>query len=224
MIEPISGKGVNRVNGVCDDCGRKEAVACDYERASGWKWLPNEGQALKKLTAHGWAIAKNRLRCPKCEFKRKAEVSTAHKDQKMEKPATPADAKAATDIVRLFEPLRQPTPKQKREIIALLEGVYDDDAKRYKGAETDKTVAETLGNGVMPGWVAEIREEMFGPDGSNEEMDQLIADMNAWKREISEEIEAYHKQVNDRIQKEVSAFQKRLEVIKSSVGPKAARA
>ncbi len=48
---------------------------------------------------------------------------------------------------------------------------YDGDAKRYKGTDTDKTIADALGNGVMPGWVAEIREQNFGPAGGNEEIE-----------------------------------------------------
>lgn len=77
------------------------------------------------------------------------------------------------------EGLRQPTRDQKREIMAMLQDVYDPKAQRYRGAETDKTIAETLGDGILFGWVAQIREEFFGPDG-NEAADLLIADVQAW--------------------------------------------
>lgn len=129
--------------------------------------------------------------------------------------------------------LRQPTPKQKREIIGILEDVYDDDSKRYKGQETDKTVAETIGGGVMPGWVAEIREEMFGPDGSNDEMEALMVEMRAWRdarlKDVANariHLENAEKVLRDMDQAiaAVAEFEKRQANIIKAVGPKAARA
>ena len=129
--------------------------------------------------------------------------------------------------------LRQPSPKQKREIIGILEDVYDDDNKRYRGHETDKTVAETIGGGVMPGWVAEIREDMFGPDGSNDEMEALLIEMREWKKARSKEIsnarlhienaEKIVREMEAEIQK-VTAFEQRHLACIRSVGPKAGRA
>ena len=76
------------------------------------------------------------------------------------------------------EGLRRPTPAQKRHIIGLLEDSYDDDAKRYRNPrDTDKTLAEVIGGGCLWGWVAEIREELFGPDTRNAEIEALRADI-----------------------------------------------
>lgn len=129
--------------------------------------------------------------------------------------------------------LRQPTREQKRQIMSLLEVSYDTDAGRYKGTDTDNTIAETIGGGVMPGWVAEVREEFFGPDGGNGEMDGLLADMRAWvkARETEkhnakvhiEQAEAILRTVDDRMA-EVAGFAKRVEAIQKAVGPKAGRA
>ncbi|MGN7867773.1 hypothetical protein [Paracoccus sp. 22332] len=69
--------------------------------------------------------------------------------------------------------VRKPTPKQKREIIGILEMVYDDERKRFKDGESDKTVADAIGDGVLWGWVAEVREELFGPDSRNQELDAI---------------------------------------------------
>lgn len=66
---------------------------------------------------------------------------------------------------------RQPTRQQKREILDLLSDVYDTDQECYRRGDTDETVADVLG--VMPGWVSQIREDLFGPDGSNEDMAAL---------------------------------------------------
>jgi hypothetical protein len=182
--------------------------------------LTNEGQAIRKIEAQGWAFVRNKLRCPDCEAKRREKIETK-KENPMDKPAATVTA------------LRQPTPKQKREIIGILEDVYDDDRKRYKGEETDKTVAETIGSGVMPGWVAEIREEMFGPDGSNDEMEALLVEMRAWRdaraKDVSnarihlESAEKVLRDMDEAIAK-VAEFEKRQANIIKAVGPKAVRA
>lgn len=95
----------------------------------------------------------------------------------MQKKAMTAPAKSPATVTEL----RKSTPMQKRQIIGILEDVYDDNLKRYRGKETDKSVAETIGINVMPGWVAEIREDMFGPDASNDEMETLLAEMREWR-------------------------------------------
>lgn len=69
------------------------------------------------------------------------------------------------------EPNRSPSREQRREINELLRDTYDTENKRYRGNETDDTLAALLE--VMPGWVAEIREDFYGPVGSNEDMAAL---------------------------------------------------
>ncbi|APZ53729.1 hypothetical protein [Salipiger abyssi] len=195
-IRAISGKGVNRAECVCDDCGKSESVTCDYERGAGNKWAPNEGQVKKKITAQGWFEVKGKLRCPACEKKRKVIPMQTKQDA----------AKDAGD-------LRQPTREQKREIMLLLGDVYDCDGGCYRGDETDQTVADTLS--VMPGWVAELREEFFGPEGSNADMAALHADLCAF-------LDRSEKQVADLtgVVAEARALQQRLEKITKAVGPR----
>ena len=218
MIQPIRGKGVNRANAVCDDCGREETVTCDYTRDAAGDWHPNEGQVTRKLVGQGWAVVKRNLRCPACEAKRKIENRQE------------AAMKASNVTVA---PIREPSREEKRQIMSLLEVSYDADAGRYKGADTDQTVATAIGGGVMPGWVAAIREEFFGPDGGNGEMDALLAEMRAWIKEKDDELlELNHlasvvgqttKGYEEKA-KQVEAFVKRLDAIRAAVGPKAARA
>lgn len=220
MIEPTPrNAGVPRVNVICDDCGRSETVSCDYSRSQSGGWTPNEGQARNKITKQGWAEVKGKLRCPKCEAKRKVAP---------EKPREVEPMKPQNVTL-----LRQPTPKQKREIIAILEEVYDDDLKRYRGHETDKNVAETLEGGVMPGWVAEIREDMFGPAGHNDEVESLMAEISEWRKEREKEnknarlhienAEAIVRKSEDEIAK-AAGFESRLAAIVKNFGPKAGRA
>lgn len=218
MIQPITGKGVSRANAICDDCGRGEVVACDYTRGSSGDWRPNEGQIAKKLIGQGWAVVKGALRCPACEAKRKIENR-----QEI--------AMKASNVT--VAPIREPSREENRQIISLLDVAYDLEAQRYKGTDTDQTVAAAIGGGVMPGWVANIRERIYGPDGGNSEMDALLAEMRAWvadrereKHDARVHIEAAEKTLRECDAKiaEVAAFSKRLEAIRTAVGPKAVRA
>lgn len=164
MIKAIKkDRGVSRARAICDDCGREEVVAANVDTVRGIHHV-NEGQVKMKLAHQGWAEVKGKLRCPICEAKRKTAKSD--KEQNM------ADVKEKSGSA-----LRQPTTKQVREIIAYLEIVYDDEAKRFKPGESDKTVAEAIGNGCLWGWVAEHREKLFGPDTRNQEMEAILSEV-----------------------------------------------
>lgn len=168
MIEAIEGKGVHRAKAVCDECGRSETVTCDYERVSSKGWRPNEGQIIRKVEAQKWALVKGALRCPACEAKRKAANPTPKQEAQVIETKPKATAEAP----------RHPTPAIKRQIIGLLEDAYDDDAKRYRNpADNDKSIAEVIGNGCLWGWVAAIREELFGPDTRNAELEAIRAEV-----------------------------------------------
>ena len=181
MIEGIKGKGVNRANAICDDCGKTEAVSCGYIQTNPQHSVPNKGQVLRKVEANGWAEVKGKLRCPECEAKRKEANMTTSTKPKSE--------------------LREPTPKQKREIIGMLEIVYDDEAKRFKSGESDKTVADAIGDGVLWGWVAQIREELFGPDTRNKELDEI-------RKGITDLVEAIERERKDAAERIKSLEQK----------------
>lgn len=219
MIEPMD-KGTDRVpkaRGVCDDCGRDEVVTCDYERTGrAGQFVVNEAQAIRKL--HGWALVKGKLRCPKCEAKRKI----GNMKEKKEKALMAETTNVA--------PLRQPTKEQKRQIVSLLDETYDTESERYRGGETDKTIAETIGGGCMPGWVAELREEMFGPDGGNDDIEQLLAELAEWRAGIEKqaaELHDRHVQFSADLRKltetreKAREYLRRIEAIKAAVGPKA---
>ena len=184
---------------VCDDCATEREVACDYELTAGRKWIPNEGQIIRKITGQGWSHMRGRLRCPECEAKRK----------------TLKENSMAENVA----PIRQPTREQIREIIQMLDVVYDSKAGRYTGGETDQTVAKSMGNGIMPGWVAAERERAFGPAGGNEEIDALTAEVEGYRDRVT----ALERAVAEEL-KGLDALLKRLTVIKDAVGVKVARA
>lgn len=57
----------------------------------------------------------------------------------------------------------KPSRERKREIVQMLMVAYDTVRGRYSENESDKTVAEAIGPDVLTEWVAELREDMFGP-------------------------------------------------------------
>ena len=135
----------------------------------------NEGAAHKKLAQLGWDVRRGTV-CPDCVARKKAPAAPE---------TTPEPTKDTEAMEAVKEPaLREPTPKQKREIIGLLEVVYDDAAKRFKDGESDKTVADAIGGGVLFGWVARIREELFGPDTRNQEVEALRKDLGRYQKHI----------------------------------------
>ena len=122
VIAAISGSGVNKARATCDICGREEVTTCNYERVGrDGNWKPDEGQVVRKLTAHGWALVKGKLNCPGCEAKRKAAAAAARIQEE-------EVAGQKSNIA----PIRQPTREQRREIRGLLDEVYDVDAGRYQ--------------------------------------------------------------------------------------------
>lgn len=185
----------------CDECGKAETVSASHKTSRAFSRggapvieLLNAEQAMQKFRRQGWALVKNRLYCPNCESARKLRE---HKQQE------PIMAVKSETVVT---PLRQPTLEQRRQIVEMLVLAYDGQAQRYKGHDTDKTLAEAIGGGVMPGWVAEIREQNFGPAGGNEEIEAIRAEIKAAEK---------------RAAKDIADLNKRLDAVCAAVGPRA---
>lgn len=181
MIEAMAhGKGVTRARAVCDDCGRDEVVACTYIKPHGphSHYVPKESQARAKVIGMGWAYVKAKLRCPACEAKRKVV--------KM------ADVKRKAEVTAKEQP-KGPTDEQYRKINRVLFQCYDLDNGRYYEGDSDDTVAQMVG--VLPAWVAEIRDKGFGPNGGDERIDELEAEVKEWKEKATDQMNAYFEEV-----------------------------
>jgi rubredoxin len=155
------------------------------------------------------------------------------------KPTEPKMTKTDTDFQPITlpkagastEPLRQPTVAQRRAIRDLLDTVYDEPGQRYTAGETDFTVAAALEGGIMPGWVAEVREAFYGPAG-NADLEKLIdamATLEAKAAADGRELAALGGDL-DRLQRAHAATQNsiadlRTQVarLKAALGPKGAR-
>ncbi len=121
--------------------------------------------------------------------------------------------------------LRQPTQAQKREIISMLTVVYDAEKGRYRDCESDVTVASAIGGGCLFGWVAQLREEFFGPDGGNEEIGALQDELREWMDKAEASRIAAQAAIDDltRAQSRCLDFQRRLDALIKAAGPRGLR-
>lgn len=202
MIEPrpkVHGQQPAVIASCDGDCDCQPwTVNCDYERVSTGNFNPKIGQVNKKLTGMGWSIVKKKLYCPACTEDRKGKTMT-----------TPADT-----------PPREPSRVQKREIMEYLDSCYDTENERYIAGDTDDTVADALN--VMPGWVAQLREEFFGPDGGNEDMSATLERLEALEEQFTTD-RAHAQALVDRMTQgieEVRELRENLTKIKKAVGPR----
>lgn len=218
MIEAILANGLNLAKVTCDVCGASHEETADYRRTGG-RNVVNEGQVIRRLTGKGWTLVKKKLRCPSCEAARKAATHKPkpENDQMTTKtePLPVAGALIAPPTPAV-PALREPTGKQKREIISMLELAWDDARSRFKAGESDKTVAEAIGGGVMWGWVKQIREDMFGHDTRNEEAEKLAAELKDLRSDMdtrSMDMRLAIEKMRGDMEKAMNGYGKRIEAI-----------
>lgn len=229
-------RGFPRAACICDGCSREEVVPASHKRGRSQDDEVNEGPVIRKLRYAGWSKIKKKLLCPSCEFKRKSLEREKSKHEPPEKwavggekyPVKPEEN--GTNVVKMqakTEAPREATPAQKREIFKMLDVAYDCEAERYTGGDTDETVAGVLG--VMPGWVAKIREEAFGPAGGNEDIAALKSEIDGFlggQDEARAKIDALTRDMEAAVKaldhgaKRAAEFKTRLEKIEKAVGPR----
>lgn len=162
---------VSRAIVVCGGCGMAKIVPVPVSKAEKEKRTDLKADVVRRLNQAGWRADTVSAICDKCtEQNRQA----AKKEAKM----TSEDG---------------PTKEQKRQIVSLLSDVYDVDAECYCGSETDDSVAQTLG--LPPAWVADIRDDLFGPAGANEDMARLHNDLH----QIASEAKALMDQIREEV-------------------------
>ena len=223
-FEPVkTGKGHPRVRCICDDCGRDEVVGAVHGRRGD----AGAGQAAAKVQRLGWSYIGKRLRCAACERKRKfggvARMGIQMKDNQMTGTQSKTRGRTAKTRAQVAPEPEAASRAQKREILSLLEEVYDVGVGAYLRGDTDDTVAEVLS--VRPGWVAALREEFFGPSGENAEMKALSADIEAFLATAKDDLQATRQalvQIETRV-REAEGLRGRLERIKQAVGPRLLR-
>ncbi|RLL61535.1 hypothetical protein [Paenirhodobacter hankyongi] len=189
----------------CDACCAE--IAFDVRKPLGTIARRTEytsGRAFERAArSKGWTCARvngqGQDLCPRCTRRQRGADEPKPK---------PIEEKTMVQKTEAKQALRQPSQEQRGDIIEMLVLTYDRKAKRYKGADTDKTVSEAVGAWCLPGWVAEIREANFGPAGGNEEIEAIRAEIAAVQADCAER---------------VAGLGKRLDAVCAAIGPRAAR-
>lgn len=136
-----------------------------YPLKRGGQKRPSES-IIQHFRGYGWQVGATarKDRCPEC-LKRLHQPS-----QEIDTMTTPAKGAAANHAAPKAEPPREMTFVERRMILMQLTEVYGNAA--YLPGWTDKKVAEGLK--YPPAWVRQLREENFGPEGSNPTLDEFL--------------------------------------------------
>lgn len=208
MIEHVKIRaGQHRARFTCDDKECEASTEVPVPLIQGNKSgraIYEEGRARKKIVGLGWTVKGKKHFCPECS-KRSEDVTSK---PNMKDP----------EVVER----RLPTMEIKREIMGYLTIAYDVGAQRYTGDETDTKVAQAIGNGCMAGWVAEIRDEFFGPAGS-EELDEIERKIDAKLAEVDRAVGDVNKALGAmrQVKDDLVSLRGRVEAMKKAIGPKA---
>lgn len=151
---------------VCAECG---AVAY-FAHQTGARRKPPVA-AKQNFQAKGWVVGSGPRKdfCPlhAAPSSRKGRAEMPANQNGTAEPSPKADAP------------REITREERGIIFAKIGDVYGSD--RYVTPWTDQKVADDLG--VPRAWVSDVREQFYGPEGSNPLLDQFLADNAVFQRE-----------------------------------------
>lgn len=167
----------------CNECGR---VA--HHVSNSTKHKPPEAveQYFRK---NGWQVGAGPRadKCPKC-------IEAKHINRNKEPPV------AETKEPNVAQMPRTMSREDRKLIFDEINGCYDKEAGRYMDGWHDEKVAKSLGAHVPRAWVSEIREDFFGPSGSNEDFDKFIERMKAINDDLIQ-LRSMVGQVDERFQR-----------------------
>ena len=107
---------------------------------------------------------------------------------------------------------RQMSREDRRIIFEKLNEVYVDEKSGYSSPWTDEKVSVDLG--VPRAWVSNVREEMFGPVGSNSDIDGALKAAGLLIAEIQK-----HREAGEKLAGAATAMQRQLDQISKAVRP-----
>jgi hypothetical protein len=206
---------------VCSECGAAAHISAPASP------LPEE-VTRRKFIQRGWAFKGSKPLCPTHNphnQRRAAAPAEQHREEEVKEAAMSKDTpkvapiKSLADIAEATAAVMQPAAK--RQIFRAIDDHWDEDRGRYAGKMTDKLIALDLN--VPQAWVAAIREESFGSDAGNDELEELREMVAALK---VHEIESYRDQALqiaanfDNLAKQVREVMKRLERVETAVLPR----
>lgn len=166
----------------CRECGLKESIGISH----GHTLLPPNA-IEKKFRQKGWTIGANAQWdvCPLCtEYKKitKPHLTVVESNEK-ETEMKLVETKPAPSE----EPPRVMAREDRRIIFQKLNEVYLDEKRGYDTGWSDLKVSQDLG--VPRAWVAEVRDENFGPTAANPDIDEfrkLVAEVQEAKAPLEE--------------------------------------
>ena len=212
MIKAIKGpRNTNLAVARCDKCCSEESFpACHDDKSGGMgrainriMHLKEPGKVNKRLADMGWNVTAKSHLCPKCEEKRKVVNMPTQKPKLVEAS------------------LPEMTRREKVAIFTMLAEVYDIDAGRYRQGDTDEVVAGVLG--VRIGFVSSVREADFGPDGGNQNIENLVARMAEMEKAVEAILQSAcnQEELAEKKVAEISTMRNELNKIRKAVGPRA---
>lgn len=197
-----------RINGTPVGAHRLACATCGFQGDvldNNVKPLPSS-VIEKKFRQKGWEVGKNEKHdyCPNCVAKMVAARRAKRRQQGI--MSTPPSATVTTLPIASAQPLQdiamtnapQPAPMtrdDKRIINIKLHEVYISETEGYATPWTDKTVAESLG--VPVAWVAEVRDELYGPAQDNSEIRELLEKVRRVHHDAAAKLDAASTMIAD---------------------------
>lgn len=183
-IVPSGGLKAKGFVATCGHCGVVGTVPVNT-----FKGQPSdeveERFVARKLESSGWLIGKklSQHRCPGCYSAIKISAKRKQTEPKMHN-----DPKVRA-VLAEFPASKEMTREDRRVIFEKLNEVYVDEKQGYSEQWTDAKVATDLG--TPRSWVAKVREEMFGPEGANEDIRKAVTEAKATLAECRKLAEAF---------------------------------
>ncbi len=146
---------------------------------------------------HGWIVGHrpNADICPMCitAGKRRHLKLVPQEEETMAINKSPLSATTMlTPMVLAADPPRSMSREERRIITDKLDSIYVDG--RYAVPWNDAKTARDLG--VPQAWVAEVRDQFFGPEGSNPEIDAFLEKLEPMTNEAKGYIEQARRQAD----------------------------
>lgn len=117
------------------------------------------------------------------------------------------------------EPPREMTQAERRAIFREIDGSYDEKHGRYVDSMTDQAIATKLA--IPRKWVADVREENFGPSGENDEIERVASLLGRVDAELREAIDKCLDAAGaaEKLKVEVADAKNRVEQLRRAFGP-----